>query len=386
MEQYFNWETKVCFEKGAIKNIGNILKANNVTKVFFAHGKSLERNGYKSVILEGLDAVGIEYMCFDDIVADPPVSLVNEVAEKAKAFGADGMLGVGGGSVMDTIKCANILLTNEGDSIAEYVGKLEGAEKKGKFLMLVPTTFGTGSEITAGGVVTLEDRCEKASVWGNNIAADIALIDPELSYPLPPGLTASTGMDALAHAMEAYMSKLATPISDALALYAIELIWDNLKKVVTNGKDEKARELMCYAATIAGGAFNNALVCQGHALAHTMGAHWHIPHGVACAFSLPFAVMENAPAIPEKMKKLCTIIGIDSESELSGKELGKAVANAIAQYAHDIGISRLGDYQGAEASEISKIAEVFFEAPAKYVVYQCEPSVERTVQYLKTIY
>lgn len=96
--------------------------------------------------------------------------------------------------------------------------------------------------------------------------------------------------------------------------------------------------------------------------------------------------MENAPAIPEKMKKLCTIIGIDSESELSGKELGKAVANAIAQYAHDIGISRLGDYQGAEASEISKIAEVFFEAPAKYVVYQCEPSVERTVQYLKTIY
>lgn len=386
MEQYFNWETKVCFEKGAIKNIGNILKANNVTKVFFAHGKSLERNGYKSIILEGLDAVGIEYMCFDDIVADPPVSLVNEVAEKAKTFGADGMLGVGGGSVMDTIKCANILLTNEGDSIAEYVGKLEGAEKKGKFLMLVPTTFGTGSEITAGGVVTLEDRCEKASVWGNNIAADIALIDPELSYPLPPGLTASTGMDALAHAMEAYMSKLATPISDALALYAIELIWDNLKKVVTNGKDEKARELMCYAAAIAGGAFNNALVCQGHALAHTMGAHWHIPHGVACAFSLPFAVMENAPAIPEKMKKLCTIIGIDSESELSGKELGKAVANAIAQYAHDIGISRLGDYQGAEASEISKIAEVFFEAPAKYVVYQCEPSVERTVQYLKTIY
>ena len=386
MEYYFNWETEVYCEKGAIENVGNYLKENNVTKVFCVHGKSLARNGAKDRLLKSIKDAGIEYMCFDEIVPDPPVSLVNRVAAEAKAFGADGMIGIGGGSVMDTAKCANILLTNDGDSITDYVDRDEGADKKGKYLILIPTTFGTGSEVTAGGVVSLEDKCEKASVWGNNIAADLAIIDPELSYPLPPDLTASTGMDAFAHALEAYMSKLASPISDALAIYAIETIWNNLVKVVANGNDEKARGSMCMAAVIAGGAFNNALVCQGHSLAHTMGANWHVPHGIACALSLPFAITENAPALREKMDKLCDIFKVKVNPEMTNEEVGQAVADAVAHYAKDIGIPSLGELKNVNAEDFHKIAEIFYEMPAKYVVYQCEPSIERTIEYLKSIY
>lgn len=386
MECYFNWETQVYCEKGAINNVGDFLKENNVTKVFCVHGKSLARNNVKERLLQSIEDAGIECMCFDEILPDPPVSLVNKVAAEAKAFGADGMIGIGGGSVMDIAKCANILLTNPGDSIVDYVDREEGADTKGKYLILIPTTFGTGSEVTAGGVVSLEDKCEKASVWGNNIAADLAIIDPELSYPLPPGLTASTGMDALSHATEAYMSKLASPISDALALYAIELIWNNLNKAVANGKDEAAREAMCMAAVIAGGAFNNALVCQGHSLAHTMGANWHVPHGAACAFSLPFAIKENAPELRAKMIKLSTIFGIEVTDSMSNEEIGNAVADAVTDYVKRIGIGSLGQFDGVNKDEFRKIAEIFYEMPAKYVVYQCEPDVERTIKYLESIY
>lgn len=386
MAYYFNWETEVYCEKGAICNVGSYLKDNNVKKVFCVHGKSLARNGVKDKLLEYISDAGIEYMCFDEIVPDPPVSLVNRVAAEAKAFGADAMIGIGGGSVMDTAKCANILLTNEGDSITDYVYRAQGADRKGKYLVLIPTTFGTGSEVTAGGVVSLEDKCEKATVWGKNIAADLAIIDPELSYPLPSDLTASTGMDAFAHAMEAYMSKLASPISDALAIYAIEMIWNNLDKAVADGADENARESMCMAAVIAGSAFNNALVCQGHSLAHTMGANWHIPHGIACALSLPFAITENAPALREKMKKLCDIFKVEVDPEMTNEEIGQAVADAVAHYAKNIGIPSLGQLKNVNTEDFHKIAEIFYEMPAKHAVYQCEPSVERTVEYLKSIY
>ncbi|MGI6328383.1 MAG: iron-containing alcohol dehydrogenase [Dethiobacteria bacterium] len=345
----FNRSVPVLFGAGASLRTGLKLKEMGVMKVFCVHDKGIKDAGIADIILSNLKAAGLEVIVFDGVMADPPDTVINEAAAMANKQQVDGVVGIGGGSAMDTAKGVNVLLTNPPPINQYYVGS--GAViKPGKPLVLLPTTAGTGSEMTAISVVSDTASRTKKGVIGPAAIATLAIVDPELMLGLPPHITASTGMDAFSHAAEALTSGGMNPMSDTLAEKAISLITENLLKAVNNGSDLTARTNMSFAALLAGIAFNDALTHWGHALAHTIGAYYHIPHGVGCAVALPGVIEYVADAVPEKVEQIAKAMGISLSKDLSPEELGNEVAGAIRRLNREAGIPGLKDFNIEESS------------------------------------
>lgn len=349
----FNSAASIVFGPGEAAKIGALACPKLGTKLLLVTDKGVIKAGLAEAALASLKNAGCDVAIFDEVIADPPEDIVQRCA--AAAAGRDGVIGFGGGSSMDVAKLAALLAkSNETLSAIYGVGLVKGPRLP---LMLVPTTAGTGSEVTPISIVTTGTN-EKKGVVSPVILPDIALLDPALTLGLPPLVTAATGIDAMVHAIEAYASKSANnnPVSKILARKALRLMGANLLIAVRNGGNREARGAMLLGAMLAGQAFANSPVAAVHALAYPLGGHCHIPHGLSNALVLPEVLRFNAP----EAEHLYAEIAIDVFPELA--EIGtqtraSAFADRLYRLAEECGLPmRLRD-NGVRRESLPMLAE-----------------------------
>lgn len=271
-----------------------------------------------------LTAAGIASVVFDAVEADPRLQIAGLAAERLKSAGAEMVIGIGGGSAIDIAKVAAILAANDG-SVASFFG-IDLVPHPGLPLMIIPTTAGTGSEVTPIAILSDDDEKLKKGIVSPYLFPTVALLDPELTLGLPPRVTAATGMDALIHAIEAYTSKNAEPLTDLLACRAMELLSANIRKAFTDGSDLVARGNMLEGSMLAGMAFANVGVTAVHAFAYPIGAEFHIPHGIANAIMLAPVMEFNMVACPDRFVGIGECFGLD----LAGCPAEQGAARTIA--------------------------------------------------------
>ena len=344
----------VLFGEEVSQETGKKLKEHGITKIFCVYDKGIKASGIVDKILGNIESEDIKIVEFDGVLPDPPISLVDKAGEIARNENVDGVVGIGGGSSMDTAKAVNVLLENSG-SISNYFGR-GIPQNPGKPLFLIPTTAGTGSEVTSVAVISDEKAVRKKGVSGKNCIATLAIVDPTLTLELPPQLTASTGMDAFSHAIEALTSKMNNPMSDILALEAISLIAEFLPIAFRDGSNTVARMKMIFASTIAGMAFKNAVTHLGHAIAHTLGAKFHVPHGIGCGLAVPGVIEFVSDVMPDRVRLIGKAIHIDSVDKISNKELGSIVSDAVRKLNKEIKLPSLKTLD-IEAGDLKNIAE-----------------------------
>ncbi len=333
----FKMLTKVKFGIGISKKIGEVLNEFNGKKVFLLTGPHIVKTDIIKTIKDGLDYSNIEYEVYSDIVTDPTIEIVDKTAHILRKSNADLVVAVGGGSPMDTAKAVCMLQTNQG-SIRDYLfGGTKTVTNPCMTLICVPTTAGSGSEMTASAVITDAQNNIKLSVTNDYLMPKIALIDPELQTGMPPGVTASTGLDALTHAIEAYVSLNASPLSDMNAIYAIEVIGKNLRTAVSDGNNLEARSQMAVASSIAAVSFLNGGLGVVHGIAQSMGGVAHVSHGVANGMILPYAMERNYVGNLEKFKNIAIALGENIEGLTLRKAAQKSV-KAVFELVNDIGV------------------------------------------------
>lgn len=338
MEDFlFRLPTRVLFGAGVVNKVGHACKDQKATKVFLVTGKTSTKNSpFLQVVINSLGKVGMEVKLYAEIEADPSVDTVDRGADIMKRFGADAVVAFGGGSPMDAAKSMAMLTANEG-SIADYIRGRRQIIHRGLPLICIPTTAGTGSEVTAAAVTTDKESREKIGLSHDYLMPVLALVDPELQISMPPSVTAATGIDALTHAIEAYVALKASPISDALALYSIKIIGENLRSAVANGSDLEARGNMAIASLIAGGAFANAGLGAVHGIAHPVGAQYGVAHGVANGIMLPYVMDYCLLANYAKFREIAVALG-ENISGMSERDAAKQAVQAVRNLNEDIGI------------------------------------------------
>ncbi|MBO4392483.1 MAG: lactaldehyde reductase [Clostridia bacterium] len=320
---------------GAIKEIPALLKARGFKKAFVASDPDLIKFGVTQKVTDLLKENGIDFFVYSDIKPNPTIENVQHGVEAYKASGADCMITIGGGSSMDTGKGIGIIVNNPEFADVRSLEGVAPTRNRTVFTIAVPTTGGTGAESTINYVITDVERKRKFVCVDPNDSPDIAVVDPDMMSTMPKGLTASTGMDALTHAIEGYTTAAAWELADVLNLEAIQLIAKNLRKAVLNDPD--GREGMALAQYVTAMAYSNVGLGIAHSMAHTLGAVYDTPHGVACAMMLPIVMEFNQEYTGEKFKAIAEAFGVDTSS-MSKEEYRKAAIDAVRQLSVDVGI------------------------------------------------
>ncbi|WP_298669985.1 iron-containing alcohol dehydrogenase [uncultured Methanofollis sp.] len=339
---------------GAVKEIGNWAKMLGARKALIVSGKGRHGQALNKDIAELLRGSGIESAIFAGAEPNPTDTSVHEGAAMYTKEGCDMIVAVGGGSPMDCAKGIGIVAAN-GGQIYDYEGAGKVTEPLPPFIT-VNTTAGTASEMTCFAVITDTRRHVKMALVDWKLTANVAINDPELMKSMPPALTAATGMDALTHAVEAYVSTIATPTTDAAAIKAIEIISKYLRPAVANGDDMVARDMMAHAEYLAGIAFNNASLGYVHAMAHQLGGFYNLPHGVCNAILLPHVEKFNLIAAPERFVEIAKALGENVEG-LSTIEAAEKAIDAIKKLSADVGIPAGVKQLGAKEEDIPTLAE-----------------------------
>ncbi len=306
----FGVPTHIVFGDGISQDFSAELSRVPMTRVMVVSDHTLVQNGLIAPIIQGMISAGLQVAGeFYDIPPATNVTVVAQLAAAAKKAGADGFVAIGGGTIIDTAKAANIVHTHGGDLVADYSGSQTLPGPLNPFVA-IPTTAGTGSEVTQAAVIYDDASGLKLSFVDAHMRPDLAILDPLLTIGLPPRLTAATGMDALTHAIEAWTSLECNPFSNALALHAIRLIVRCLLSAVIDGKDIAARKGMMTAATMAGVAFDHAMVGVVHAMAHALEAVAHVHHGTANSILLPWGMEYNRNVCNDKYAELGPRMGL----------------------------------------------------------------------------
>jgi alcohol dehydrogenase len=313
----------------------------------------MKKSGIADRIIENLNNAGVETAIFNKVQPDPPDTIVEEGARLAREEGVDGIVALGGGSAMDTAKAINVLINNP-EPITQYFGVQKNL-KPGLPLIFIPTTSGTGSEVTNMCVISNTAKGNKDSVVSSVCVGTLAILDPELTLGLSPRMTALTGVDAMAHALESLTGGHSNPLSDALAREAVRTIVKWLPVVYKDGSNLEAREQMMYASMLAGMAFTNGLVHVGHSIAHTLGATFHLEHGLACATTLPEVIEYTSKTEWKKVAMICECFGEEVPEEATPEEIGKIARNAIRKFLKSIEVPNMKEL-GLELEEILKTA------------------------------
>ena len=325
MYQVFSQPAPIIFGRGSISVLGEKIKEMGCKKALIVCEKGIMDAGIISKATASLETAGVAYALYSGVLADPPDSSVDEAGKAAIAESADCLVGIGGGSSLDTAKAASILMTNPGP-VRNYITAFPTFVDTKTPLILVPTTAGTGSECTTVAIISLPDKNVK---WGVFVNTSLAIVDPELMLTLPKSITASTGMDAFAHAAEAMTAVNWNYHSDLFAEAAIAKISKHLVVCCNDPGNVDARSEMALAANWAGLAFNNPITHVGHAVADAFSVHFHTPHGLGCALALPETMALVAPAVPDRMRTIAKAMGLPLAGGESGEQLGRIVADGI---------------------------------------------------------
>jgi len=339
---------------GCVKEIGKHAKDFGATKALIVSGKSKHGERLALDIYKILENAGLEGAIFPGADPNPTDTSVMEGADIYRKEDCNIIIAVGGGSPMDCAKAIGIVVYN-GGLINDYEGV--GKVTKGiPPLITVNTTAGTASEMTSFTIITDTKRHIKMAIVDPRITPDIAVNDPELMVSMPPALTAATGMDALTHAVEAYVSTMATPTTDAAAIKSIELISKYLREAVAHGEDVRTRDMMAHAEYLAGIAFNNASLGYVHSMAHQLGGLYDLPHGVCNAILLPYVEAYNKQVVPERFADIARVMGENIEGLSLEKAADRAI-EAIRKLASDIGIPSGLKELGAKEEDLELLAE-----------------------------
>jgi alcohol dehydrogenase class IV len=322
--------TEVQTGRGITQKTGEWLKQYfQAKKVFIVTDKGIRNANLLTAIEDSLLRGSMEYTIFDAVEPNPSAETVHQGLEYLQAFQADVVLAIGGGSPIDAAKAIAAMATNSGHILDyEGVGKIINLPLP---IVAIPTTSGTGSEVTAATVVTNKKTSFKAGIISPYLYPKLALLDPLLTIQLPPAVTAATGMDALTHAIESYTSKQTNPVSKGLAIEAIKMIGQNIRKAYFVGTDVESREKMLDASMLAGIAFAQSRLGNVHAISHTLGGVYDIPHGIANAALLPFVMRFNLPACPDQYADVAQALGKDI-SGLTVLEAGKKAIEAVEEF------------------------------------------------------
>ncbi len=358
MASEFFVSSDVTFEKNAAKELPRILKEFKAKNVMVVYDAGVKMAGIAEKVLAEVEKADVKVTVFDGVIPNPTNEVVEEAAEIAQRENIDVFVAVGGGSSIDLTKAVNILMTNPGP-IGQYGGI--GLVKESVLpLIAIPTTAGTSSEIT--NVVALTDTkavC-KYVIIDNKIVADKVIADPEFTKTMPAGVTAATGMDAITHAVESYISNMSTALTEYHSIKALQIFHEYLPKAVANGSDMEAREKMMLGCLIAGFGFSNANLGLVHGIAHTLSAHFHLAHGVANATVLPYVMEYNADSCPEKMVNLAKAIDLPVSGDLAKDKY--LLSKELLKMTKTVGIKTLSEL-GVEEKDFEMIAEDVLKEP-----------------------
>ena len=342
---------------GAIQSIVDEVKARGYKKAFVCSDPDLVKFGVTKKVLDVLEGAGLDYELYSNIKPNPTIENVQTGVETYKKSGADYLIAIGGGSFMDTSKAIGIIINNPE---FEDVRSLEGVaptKNKSVPILAVPTTAGTAAEVTINYVITDAEKNRKMVCVDPKDIPVIAFVDPEMMSTMPKGLTAATGMDALTHAIEGYITAAAWELSDMFHLKAIEIISKSLRGAVENTPE--GREGMALGQYIAGMGFSNVGLGLVHSMAHPLGALYDTPHGVANAIILPTVMEYNAPATGDKYKYIAAAMGVDGTENMTVDDYRKAAVDAVKKLSKDVGIP-------ADLKEIVKPEDIPFLAQSAY--------------------
>ncbi len=346
--------TKIVFGAGCVSQTGSEVcslggkKAMIITDEFLASSIIYER------VTKSLEDANIEYITYKNVRPNPRTTDCDHTADIAKNENVDVIIGLGGGSSMDQAKATAALVTNGGKCVDWDWKELNDYMLP---VICIPTTAGTGSEVTFVAVITDEEKKYKMSLFDPiKLRPSVAIADPELLLTLPPSLTASTGVDALTHAIEAYTCRVSQPITDALALYAIELISHNIVEAVENGSNLEARTNMLIGSLMAGISFINSNVGAVHAISETIGAWYDTPHGVGNSIFLPYIMKYNLSAKPERFARIAQILGVDGTG-MTTEEIAMAGVEKIKELNEKVKIPKLTALDYIKEDDFRAIAE-----------------------------
>lgn len=321
---------------GAINAIPDEIKNRGFKKAFVCSDPDLIKFGVTGKVTDLLDKAGIDYKLYSDIKANPTIENVQHGVEEFKEAGADCIVAIGGGSSMDTSKAIGIVIANPEFSDIRSLEGVAPTKKPCVPIIAVPTTAGTAAEVTINYVITDVEKKRKFVCVDVHDIPVVAVVDPEMMNSMPKGLTAATGMDALTHAIEGYITKGAWELSDMFHIKAIEIIARSLRSAVNN--ESEGRNGMALGQYIAGMGFSNVGLGVDHSMAHTLSAYYDTPHGKACAILLPTVMAYNAPYTGEKYRDIAIAMGVKGVNKMTQEEYRKAAVDAVRQLSEDVGI------------------------------------------------
>lgn len=342
---------------GAINSIPDEIRSRGFKKILVVTDPGLLKFGVTSKVTDILDREKISYSVFSSLQANPTITNVKDGVAAFKAFGADALIAVGGGSAMDTSKAIGIIINNPEFADVRSLEGVAPTKNKAVPIIAVPTTAGTAAEVTINYVITDEEKHRKMVCVDVHDIPVIAVIDPDMMSSMPPSLTAATGMDALTHAIEGYITKGAWALSDMFHLKAIEIISRTLRGAVANTPE--GREGMALGQYVAGMGFSNVGLGIVHSMAHPLGALYNTPHGVANAIILPTVMEYNAPATGEKYRYIAAAMGVPGTENMTESEFRRAAIDAVKKLASDVNIPK-------DLKDIVKEEDIPFLAQSAY--------------------
>ncbi len=347
------------FGKGALSLLPAELKKMGIRRGLIVTDRFLYETGAADRVGRAFLDAGVEYAIYYQVKPNPTIDVVNECIDAARGLGVDVLVAVGGGSAIDTAKAVSIVVAN-GGSVEDYEG-VNKSSRAGIPIVAVNTTAGTGSEVTSFYIVTDPEKHSKMAMVDANCMVSIAVNDIDFMMSMPPKLTAATGMDALTHAIEAVLAKGATPLTDKDACWAIEVIAQNLPRAVADGSCEEARTMMAYAENVAGMAFSNAGLGMVHAMAHALGGHYNLPHGVCNAVLLPYVLEFNGRSAEVRRRFVKIARALHLPESVCGCEQAsfKASVEVIRQISKLVGIpGTLGELETVDPADFEALARL----------------------------
>ncbi len=352
MSYQFFVKTNLTFGAGAVKELPALIGKYGMKKVMVVYDGGVKAAGIAEKVLEQVEKSGAQYVIFDGVIPNPTNEVVEVAAKLAKDEKVEGFVAVGGGSSIDLAKAVNVLMTNPG-TIGEY-GGMNMVKNPVLPLIAIPTTAGTSSEITNVSALIDTEKVIKYVIIDDKIVASDVICDPEFTRTVPPSVTAATGMDAITHAVESYISNMATPLTKYNALAGLKILYDNLPAAVKDGNNMEAREQMMLGCIITGFSFSNANLGLVHGIAHTLSAHFGLAHGMANATVLPYVMAYNAENCPKEMVELAQAIGIEPTGDIEKDKL--LLSEALLTLTKELGIKTLSE-QGISRDDFEMLAK-----------------------------
>ncbi len=329
---------KLLYGNGSVRQTGELMQSMGAKKPFIVCDKGVAAAGILQKITESLEKAGISYVLFDGVVPDPPADMAEQAAALCKAEGCDSTIAVGGGSCMDTGKAVNMMRFNEGPILRFTDFSTPMNPSPG--LVCVPTTSGTGSEVSDGLVISVPNGA-KCPMLATNAMADYAIIDPELMVGMPPRLTAMTGLDTLTHVVESYTTNVTNDLIGFFTEKAIDEVVRWLPVAVKDGQNLEARGRMAVCCCVGGWMLGYGHTNAGHSISHVLGSLFHVPHGAGCGFAMPYVLEFNAPAIPGRVRVVAEKLGASFTGSETPEEIGAKARDAALRFVYgEVGLER----------------------------------------------